>query len=283
MTSKTRDFSHFIYPLNPKSGFAFRDGLDPSRNSVDDFIATMDYSETYRWRLASGYRLVQPFDMVWAYFAAPSRCIVAAGHIQDYPEWKADWGRYSIPIRWDRDLTERLIGAPIPFAAFQQRVQGAVQTATDRTSRVLDSWLRRNASKGWKEREESVRYTRRLMQQRLGQQTFRSNLMNAYGGTCAVTGCNVDRTLQAAHILPVADGGNHATSNGLLLRADIHNLFDLGYITINRNGIIETSKELAGSDYERFNGQPLRQPRQVSHRPARRALAQHRERWKATT
>jgi hypothetical protein len=52
--------------------------------------------------------------------------------------------------------------------------------------------------------------------------------LRAYGGKCAISGCSEAGVLQAAQILAVRKGGGHALHNGLLLRADLHNLFDLG-------------------------------------------------------
>jgi hypothetical protein len=55
---------------------------------------------------------------------------------------------------------------------------------------------------------------------------FRAALMKAYRGRCAISGCDVSHVLQAAHIDPVARGGRDDIGNGLLPRADLHNLFD---------------------------------------------------------
>lgn len=70
---------------------------------------------------------------------------------------------------------------------------------------------------------------------RQGQSNFRNELLAAYGGQCALTGCRVEEVLQAAHIKGYLghDETNYVT-NGLLLRADIHTLFDLGIIKIDR-------------------------------------------------
>jgi putative restriction endonuclease len=68
--------------------------------------------------------------------------------------------------------------------------------------------------------------------QRLGQGAFRVLVTDTYKRRCAVTREKALPVLEAAHIQPVADGGPHSVSNGLLLRSDVHTLYDLGYVTI---------------------------------------------------
>lgn len=69
---------------------------------------------------------------------------------------------------------------------------------------------------------------------RQGQPGFRNALMDAYERRCAVTGCMIEDVLEAAHILPYAGPHTNHVTNGLLLRADIHTLFDRGLIKIDR-------------------------------------------------
>lgn len=68
---------------------------------------------------------------------------------------------------------------------------------------------------------------------RRGQPEFRARLLQAYGSRCAITGCNVVDALEAAHITPFADEQAYLLSNGLLLRGDIHTLFDLFMLSID--------------------------------------------------
>ena len=71
-----------------------------------------------------------------------------------------------------------------------------------------------------------------LVRPRLGQGLFSLSVRDAYGGACAVTGEHSAPVLEAAHIRPYAEGGEHRIDNGLLLRRDLHRLFDLGYVTV---------------------------------------------------
>ncbi|PSB02402.1 hypothetical protein C7B64_13240 [Merismopedia glauca CCAP 1448/3] len=88
---------------------------------------------------------------------------------------------------------------------------------------------------------------------RRGQNSFRKELMKAYGGKCAITGCAVEGVLEAAHIAPYKGEHTNIVSNGLLLRTDIHTLFDLGLIKVDTNYKIIVSSELSDSEYWQYN------------------------------
>ncbi len=79
---------------------------------------------------------------------------------------------------------------------------------------------------------------------RLGQGSFRIAVTDAYGRVCAVTGEHSLPVLDSAHIQPYADGGPHEVSNGLLLRADLHRLYDRGYVTVTPDFEFHVSKAL---------------------------------------
>ncbi|WP_203857932.1 HNH endonuclease [Plantactinospora mayteni] len=109
---------------------------------------------------------------------------------------------------------------------------------------------------------------------RQGQPDFRRDLMQAYDGRCAISGCDVEAALQAAHISPYDGPATNTVRNGLLLRADLHNLFDRGLLWIDD----EFRVRLAGSvhsHYAEHYGRPLRLPTRPEHRPDRAALRLH--------
>jgi putative restriction endonuclease len=68
----------------------------------------------------------------------------------------------------------------------------------------------------------------RCIAARRGQAAFRAALIDAYGGRCSITGCDAVEALEAAHISPYKGDHTNDVTNGLLLRADLHTLFDLG-------------------------------------------------------
>jgi hypothetical protein len=92
---------------------------------------------------------------------------------------------------------------------------------------------------------------------RRGQAEFRLNLLAAYGRRCAVTGSAVVDLLEAAHIVPHAEETDYRVTNGFVLRADIHTLYDLRLLSIDERCAIHVSKALRGSEYWRYNGASL--------------------------
>jgi hypothetical protein len=105
--------------------------------------------------------------------------------------------------------------------------------------------------------EESIVFdevTLRAIKTRRGQDKFRKSLLTAFNDTCCVTGSTVISVLEAAHIISHSDDTNYKVTNGILLRADIHTLFDLNLIGIDQHGVVHTSNELEQSEYSGYQG-----------------------------
>jgi len=112
---------------------------------------------------------------------------------------------------------------------------------------------------------------------RRGQPNFRQQLLELYGARCAITNCGVEEALEAVHILPYKGPQTNHPSNGLLLRADIHVLFDLGLITVDTKTMtVMIASSLMGSCYAELNGARLHLPRTAAFNPSKDALDQHR-------
>lgn len=112
--------------------------------------------------------------------------------------------------------------------------------------------------------------------QRLGQQTFRRKLMDAYSTQCALTRCGTPWVLEAAHITPYRGIRTNTISNGLLLRADVHTLFDLSLISIEPSQMrIRVSSRLSNSQYAELDGRPPALPSEASVQPSNAALEEH--------
>lgn len=112
---------------------------------------------------------------------------------------------------------------------------------------------------------------------RRGHPHFRHALLEAYDYRCALTNFNAVETLEAAYILPFRGKATHHPSNGLLLRADIHTLFDLGKIAIDTGSMsVVIADDLAETSYRILAGRPLRYPQDEAHRPGKDALDLHR-------
>jgi putative restriction endonuclease len=119
-----------------------------------------------------------------------------------------------------------------------------------------------------------------LMTPRLGQGAFRVMVTDFYERHCAVTGEKSLPVLEAAHIRPVAEKGTHRIGNGLLIRSDIHRLFDRGYVTVTPDYRFRVSHRLKadfdnGEVYYRMNGGEIWIPKEASKRPDRELLEWH--------
>jgi len=132
-------------------------------------------------------------------------------------------------------------------------------------------------------REERARYGEPYqIQPRLGQGAFRILVTDTYERRCAITREKTLPVLDAAHIIPYGEGGTHDASNGILLRRDIHCLFDRGYVTVTPDLHFEVSKRIKeefenGRDYYALHGRMMAEPTAPAYRPARSALEWHNE------
>ena len=120
-------------------------------------------------------------------------------------------------------------------------------------------------------------WTMRAVAQRRGQPLFRAKLLDAYGGRCAITGCSAPEVLEAAHVLPYKGQHTNRLDNGLLLRADLHTLFDCGLLWITPEHTVALAPSLLSTNYADLAGKPLARPSALAHRPNPAHLAEHAE------
>lgn len=119
-----------------------------------------------------------------------------------------------------------------------------------------------------------------LIMPRLGQGSFRILLTDAYRYRCAMSGERTLPVLEAAHIRPYSQTQDHSLQNGLLLRSDLHKLFDLGYIGVNPKTFhVEVSSKIReefenGRDYYKLHGQLLTMPENPLAVPSERNLSE---------
>jgi len=121
-----------------------------------------------------------------------------------------------------------------------------------------------------------------LIRPRLGQGAFRVLVTDSYNRRCAITQERTLPALEAAHIRPYGDGGEHEARNGLLLRRDIHSLFDAGYVTVTPDLRFEVSRCIKeefenGRHYYELHGKPIAAPADALRRPDLEALRWHNE------
>jgi putative restriction endonuclease len=126
-----------------------------------------------------------------------------------------------------------------------------------------------------------VGFVESLGNRRLGQGAFRALVVEAYERRCAITGERTLPTLEAAHIRPVQSQGTHCIQNGVLLRSDLHRLFDSGLVSISPDLRVRVSSQireryLNGKDYYALQDKPLAVlPAEPDLRPGTDHLAWH--------
>jgi len=135
--------------------------------------------------------------------------------------------------------------------------------------------------------EEAAQYGKPILTKvRLGQGAFRILVTDAYNRKCAISGEKTLPVLEAAHIKRFSESGPHFISNGLLLRSDIHKLFDSGYITVTTDLKVEVSKKIKeefenGREYYKFQGaQLLYLPNREQDKPHKQFLEWHNNTFK---
>lgn len=130
-------------------------------------------------------------------------------------------------------------------------------------------------------RENQARYGQPYeIRPRLGQGAFRVLVTDTYSRRCAISGERTLPALDAAHIIPFGEGGLHEASNGILMRRDIHSLFDAGYVTITPDMRLEVSRKIReeyenGRDYYALHGRHIAIPEELSLQPSKSALEWH--------
>ncbi|WP_201743963.1 HNH endonuclease [Paragemmobacter ruber] len=147
----------------------------------------------------------------------------------------ADWGRDSGPVSPQR-------GAGHAFAREERRLSRMIAEAPMVMERTF------------------AEFRMGMIRQRPDQGRFRAGLLARHGARCCMTGCAVAEALEAAHIIPFAETerDRDSAANGLLLRRDVHRLFDLGLISVEPEaGAIWVAPDLRASDYGALHGRAL--------------------------
>jgi putative restriction endonuclease len=182
------------------------------------------------------------------------------------------------PFFWPREQW-----LPVPQSFARNIVTGKRYGTDDAEGRYLWDAVADRVGLATAPSSPGARYgTPQTVRPRLGQGAFRLTVTDAYERRCAVSGEKTLPILDAAHIRSYGEGGEHDPANGLLLRTDIHRLFDLGYVTVSDDHRFEVSHRLKtdfdnGVHYYALHGTPVRQPQQGYASPAKDALTWHRE------
>ncbi|MEU4239691.1 HNH endonuclease [Actinoplanes sp. NPDC026619] len=152
---------------------------------------------------------------------------------------------------------------------------------TGRSAHLVREWTEREQAEteesALTERAERVRQRRWQMRtERPEQPAFRAGLNRAYGGRCVISGVSAPSALEAAHIEPYANGGPDDMTNGLLLRADLHKLFDDLLLWTDDDLTVRVAESIADEEYRRLDGWRLRPPTDRADEPDAVVLRVHR-------
>lgn len=248
------------------------------------------------------FRVLQPGELFLFKLHSPNNFIVGGGHFVSYSAlptslaWEAfgqSNGVSSLPdllqrvqkYRGKTDTPDPIIGCnilaepfflkekdwiPVPASWAPNLVQGKSYDTTSSDGKQIQEalsavWTKNSvlepaaADRDDERRRFGNEY---LTRGRLGQGSFRVLVTDAYQRRCAVTGEKTLPVLEAAHIKPYSAEGPHRVTNGLLLRSDLHRLFDRGYITVTPELRLEVSVKLKedfsnGREYYAHHGKPL--------------------------
>ena len=205
-------------------------------------------------------------DRVWIYSAGAHQFICAVGRVVQI-EQHTDGSWHAILV-WDVEATRMLERQPIPRSTFGQSPQHP-QRANTATTKVLDRWLEaQNLQQSRMEEPPTSEEDARLrvladIVRRQGQRQFRASSTDNYGRRCCATGETTEEVLEAAHISPYLGIKSNRATNGLLLCADVHTLFDLHLLSIDGRGRWAVSLLLDGSAYAALRGLSLAHPKRI--------------------
>lgn len=272
--------THWVYPVSPRGGAVLIDERTGAHTELTDqtlrpHITTHATSDS--WPLTTGYRAMRPGDRVWVYLSSPVQALAAVGTARDVSQTNTGW---KVDLAWDLPATHRLDAHPIPlkalgFVPYRVRRLSATGIA------VAEDWLA-NAAPHDPDLSGEVPTANTegkltgigTIVQRPGQPEFRDRLMAAFEARCTITGCPDEAVLEAAHIVPFT-GSNDTPGNGLLLRRDIHALFDRHLIGIDAHNRVRVSRALKDPAYRKLQGTTLRTPRDPRWTPNQDALREH--------
>ena len=178
---------------------------------------------------------------------------------------QADW--VSVPASWSPNIVSFKI-----YATGDSEGLALWNAVNDRLNRPKFSGMA----------EPHARFGQpQLIRPRLGQGGFRVLVTDTYRRRCAITRERTLPALEAAHIRPYGDGGEHEARNGLLFRRDIHSLFDAGYVTVTPDLRFQVSRIKEefdnGRHYYDLHGKPIFAPADALRRPDPEALRWHNE------
>jgi len=173
-------------------------------------------------------------------------------------------GPYNVDI-----LKGTILDHPVNLTVTEQESQ---ETKEEKKFREIESDLRDEGQFDPTSIEDARDIQFRAIVQRSGQSAFRNKLLKAYQGKCAISGTECTQTLEAAHIVPyLGDETNHI-QNGVLLRSDLHTLFDLDLLKITEDMKVRIDLSVKSALYRQHDGAGIFLPIDESDRPSPEAI-----------
>jgi hypothetical protein len=174
-------------------------------------------------------------------------------------------GEFRLPKDIAEDLRAEAIANPRADIVFkiqvtEQRPQSAMLEQARQKAREEGAFDPKNDADA---RERALK----LIVVRQGQPAFRKKLLKAYSNRCAISGCDCPDALEAAHIWPYKGRYTNHIKNGILLRCDLHTLFDLGRIRIHSNYKVDICDDLQPTVYKEFHNKRLVLPKEKKDWP----------------
>ena len=282
--------------LKPGEPFLFKLKQDTPATREHDFVGGVAFFQRFEllkvsqaWQafgLYNGVRSQKEFVERMVYYRKRTGkevvedptigCIVMSDPVYfDSPNWVPipDWPKHTVQGR--KYTTDAPEGQQI-WQAVRQRLED-LRPNWDQPASPVGSLPSAAAAS-----EPAMEFGHRWARVRHGQGVFRLQVAQQYGYRCALTNESALPTLEAAHIKPVRAQGSHAFDNGILMRRDLHSLFDAGYIGITADYRVQVSAHLGRQfpehGYDKLAGSCLQNlPEDPALRPALPALAWHLE------
>lgn len=177
--------------------------------------------------------------------------------------------RHTVTVRWDKTNWGRTDYIEIPRQPWNNTV---APVSRELFERVSGHAIPRESVISEKVTKEQRKMLTRLVRQRQGQPQFRKALLRAYDYRCAISNCDVEAAIEAAHIDPKRTA---VPCNGILLRADLHLLFDLSLVTVDPVTLrVHVKPTLKRSEYWKFRDKKIRVPERSDWRPRRQLLGE---------
>ena len=166
------------------------------------------------------------------------------------------------------------VGASSPIDSVEWQSGGSPQMVVRGVSEVVIPL--QTEHKPYVRPTKATEKTAVLKRERPGQLRFRNKLKGVYGGRCCITGCGVSEALEGAHIDSYRSPASNHLCNGLLLRRDIHALFDRHLISVDPQASrVVIAKRLLKTEYGRFHGGTLLASSDLADTPDPAAMSRH--------